>query len=66
MPRLRLLIIASLVLVVTSAVFAATAAAKPLMKVNGEGGVSLNYQIQTEDIAFFEEVGRVEGGGVGW
>jgi hypothetical protein len=36
------------------------------MKVNGEGGVSLNYQIQTEDIAFFEEVGRVEGGGVGW
>jgi hypothetical protein len=30
MPRLRLLIIASLVLVVTSAVFAATAAAKPL------------------------------------
>lgn len=101
MRRLRLFIIASLVVVVTSAVFAATAAAKPkittitgtanaswttsggggaqvvdgsvglwtggygaepcgddtlavTMKVNGEGGVSLNYQIQTTDIAFFD------------
>jgi hypothetical protein len=101
MRRLRLFIIASLVVAVTSAVFAATAAAKPLitnitgtantswtttggggdqvvdgsaglwtggfgaepcgndtlavtMKVHGEGGVSLNYQIQTTDIGFYD------------
>lgn len=97
----RRLFIASLVVVVTSAVFAATAAAKPLitnitgttsaswttsgaggdkvvqgsaglwtggfgaepcgddtlavkMKVNGEGGVSLNYQIQTTDLGYYD------------
>jgi hypothetical protein len=101
MRRLRLFIIATLVVVVTSAVFAATAAAKPritnitgtantswttsgaggalvvegsvglwtggfgaepcgfdtlsvTMKVRGEGGVSLNYQIQTTDVAEFD------------
>jgi hypothetical protein len=101
MRRLWLFTITVLVVVVTSAVFAATAAAKPkitnitgttntewttsgaggglvvegsvglwtggfgdeplgddtlsvTMKVNGEGGVSLNYQIQTTDSVFFD------------
>jgi hypothetical protein len=96
-----LLAITALLVVVTSALFVATAAAKPKvtnitgttntewttsaghgalvvegsvglwsggfggepsgddtlsveMKVNGEGGVSLNYQIQTTDISFFD------------
>jgi hypothetical protein len=101
MRRLRLFAITALLVVVTSAFFAATAAAKPRitnitgttntewttsggagalvvegsvglwtggfgeepagddtlsveMKVSGEGGVSLNYQIQTTDIVIFD------------